>query len=335
MFIVYVIVTAGFGFTVYLLRRSWLANVALLLLSISLCFTSFEAYYRFFYARSDGFGVLSRNFAERYYRLDEFGLRASNLPLSTTKPNLVVVGDSHVFGAGLESPAQRFSERLAAHFPATHVVNLGWSGWDTTHQVEHLEKHLGATSAEVPLVILTYFFNDIESDVTAADRERLIPAQAPREPTQLDWLLQRISRHSRVVEMVYYRAMYPRLVRDRLGEILRFYADPEIVERHMQTMNRLRTVVQQRDGARLLVVLLPFLHAEELLRDEQFYERFRGTLRGHGYDFVDMQPILAQHRTSELHVNRFDPHTNAFANQLIAEAIIQFLNARPDIRGPR
>jgi hypothetical protein len=327
----YVAITILLGVAVYLLRRGRLVNVALLIFSLSLCITALEAYYRFIYARSDGFGRLSKNFAERYYHLDEFGLRASNLPLSTTKPNVVVVGDSHVFGAGLKSPTDRFSDRLAAQFPGTHVVTLGWSGSNTTDQIEQIEKYLPTTGYEIPLVILAYFFNDIESDVTTADRERLISGPPPPQPTALDHLLQRVSQHSRTVEMLYYRAGYPRLVRDRLNEILLFYKDPEIMSRHMATLERLRSAVEQRDSARLLVVLLPFLHSEKLLQDSAFYERFNRRLLQHGFEFVDTQPVLAQHEPSALQVHRFDPHTNPLANKLVADVIIAYLKAHPEI----
>ena len=80
MFTAYVAGTILFGLSVYFLRRSWAGNLALLLFSLSLCFTSLEGYYRFLYLQSDGMGRLMKNFAARYYRIDSHGLRASHLP---------------------------------------------------------------------------------------------------------------------------------------------------------------------------------------------------------------------------------------------------------------
>jgi hypothetical protein len=330
LFIIFVTVTAALGVLTYLLRRSRLANIALLFFSLSLCVTGLEAYYRFFYAESDGFGRLSKNFNDRYYRFDAYGLRASNLPPSETQANLVVVGDSHVFGAGLKSTSERFSEILAAQYPELHVINLGLPGWDTKTETAQITKYLGDTHAAIPLVVLTYFFNDIEEDVTAADRQRLLPPTPPVEPTAVDRALQRLSNYSRFLELFYYRIGYPRLVRDRLDQIQTFYQDPGIMAAHLASLEQFRSVVEKQYGAHLLIVVLPFLHSEELLHQTKFYERFGRALDDHRFNYLDMQPIFARHTVRELWVSRFDPHTNGFANQLVANEIIDYLAVHPD-----
>ena len=329
--LIYVAVTAALGWLVFLLRRNALGQVALMLFTLSLCFLALETYYRFFYVRSDGFGRLSRNFAERYYQLDEHGLRASNLPPSAEKENIVVLGDSHVFGAGLKQPSERLSEQLAARYRQMHVINLGLPGWDTRTQIEQLTTLLGDTRARIPLIVLTYFFNDIEEDVSAADRERLVAPAAPPEPTVLDRALQSISNHSLCVELFYYRIGYPRLVRDRLEQIRTFYEDPAVLQQHLATLERLREVARDRYSANVLALLLPYLHSEELLNRVEFYQRFARELSARGFHVVDMQPIYARHGTSKLIIHRFDPHTNAFANQLAADAVVSYLNARPEL----
>jgi hypothetical protein len=329
--LIFVAITVALAGSLYLLRRRAAGKVALMLFTISLCFTALETYYRFFYVRSDGFGRLSRNFAERYYHLDEHGLRASNLPPSSDKPNVVVLGDSHVFGAGLKQPSERLSEQLAARHPQLHVINLGLPGWDTRTQTEQLMSRLGDTRAPVPLVLLTYFFNDIEEDVSAADRERLAPLQAAPEPTALDRTLQAISNRSRFIEFFYYRIGYSRLVRDRLEQIRTFYADPVVLQQHLATLERLREVAREKYAANLLVLLLPYLHSEELLNRVDFYARFARELDARGFHVVDMQPTYARHGASKLIVSHFDPHTNAFANELAAAEVARYLDAHPQL----
>jgi hypothetical protein len=330
LFAAYVAVNTLLGLSVYFFRRSQAANVALLLFSLSLCFTSLEGYYRFFYLQSDGMGRLMKNFAARYYRFDSHGLRASHLPLSQTKGNLIVVGDSHVFGAGLKRPAQRFSEILTAHYPDMHVVNLGIPGWDTKSEMEQFTKYVGESHANIPLVILTYFFNDIEEDVTPADRDRDKPPYPPAKETALDQALQSASKYSRFVEMIYYRLGYPRLVRERLNQIQLFYNDPVIRSRHLATLERFRDLVKERYSARMLVVVLPYLHSDALLHQTKFYQDFETALRERGFDYIPMQPIFAPYGVRKLRVNRFDPHTNVFANQLIADAVIEYLDKHPE-----
>jgi hypothetical protein len=325
----FILVALASALAVYLLRRRRIVNFALLILALVVCVTGLEAYYRFFYAESDGFGRLSKNFNERYYRFDAYCLRASNLPLAHSKKNLVIVGDSHVFGAGLRSPAERFSEKLAAHYPELHVINLGLPGWDTKGETGQLTKFLGTSPAPIPLVVLTYFFNDIEEDVTAEDRQRLLTTATPPQPTAIDRAFQRLANCSRFVELFYYRVGYPRLVRDRLEQVQLFYQDPSIMARHLASLEQFREVVEKQYSARLLIVTLPFIHSDELLHKSEFYENFRQALSQRGFTQVDLQPVFASHGVKKLRANRFDPHPNAFANQLIAETIIRHLTNHP------
>lgn len=331
LFIAYIALTVALAASLYLLRRSRAANSALLLFTVSLCLTGIEGYYRFFHIHSDGLGRGMKNFADRYYRLDAHGLRDSHLPLSATKSNLVVIGDSHVFGAGLKSTSERFGERLAARFPDLHVVNLGLPGWDTNTETAKLGEYLGHGHASIPLVVLTYFYNDIEEDVTPADRERITGPIPPAKPTAADYALQWLSKYSRFVELFYYRIGYPRLVRDRLGQIQMFYQDHAIMARHLATLEEFRSVVEKHYSARLLIVGLPFLHSDKLLNKTTFYRAFDKRLSKHGFTYIDMQPLFATYGVRKLWVNRFDPHTNGFANQLIAETLIGFLDQHPEI----
>ncbi len=334
MFIACVVLTLALGFAVYLLRRSFLANIALLLLSVSLCFTALEGYFRFFYLKSDGFGRIDRNFAERYYRLDSYGLRDSHLPLSTAQDNIVVLGDSFVFGAGLKSTSDRLCEQLAAHYPQHHFVNLGLPGWDTRTEIERTNKYLDDANAAIPLVILVYFFNDIEEDVTAADRARVVPPLAPSKETAIDRALQRLADYSRFVEFVYFRVRYPQLVSDRLTQIQMFYNDPEIRARHLASLERLRSLLTERYRARLLIVVLPYLHSDELLNRTAFYRTFDNALDQHGFNYIDMQLVFAKYGVRKLWVHRFDPHANPFANELMAKGVIDYLNQHPDALHP-
>jgi hypothetical protein len=332
LFIGYLVFTVLLGVGVFALHRTRVANVGLMLLTVCIGVTALEAYYRYVYCESSGFGhVGGENFEERYYRFDQFGLRASNLPLSETKQNLVVAGDSFVFGAGLKSPSERFSELLAARYPQLHVVNIGASGAETTDEINLLQKYIGDSRASIPLVVVAYFFNDIQGDATPADRERVKPPISPAKPTRLDTTLQWLSGYSRFVELFYFRIGYPRLVRERLGQIRMFYSDPVVMGRHMQTLERLRAVVERKYSSRLLLVVLPLFHNDQLLNDTEFYARFRTHLDEAHFQYVDMQPVFAKHGCKKLWVSRFDPHANPFANRLIAGGIADYMSKHPDV----
>jgi hypothetical protein len=158
----------------------------------------------------------------------------------------------------------------------------------------------------------------------------VLPPTPPVEATALDRALQRLSNYSRFLELFYYRIGYPRLVRDRLDQIQIFYKDPGIRAAHLASLEQFRSVVEKQYGARLLIMVLPFLHSVELLHQTEFYDRFRNALDDHRFNYIDMQPVFARHTVRELWVSRLDPHTNGFANQLVANEIIDYLEAHPD-----
>ncbi len=334
MFSLYLAITILLGLSIYLLRHRRAANLALLLFTIALGFTVLEGYYRYLYVKSDGMGQLMKNFSDRYYRLDKYGLRDSHLPLSQSQANLIVLGDSHVFGAGLKKSSQRFSHLLAKEYPSLHVVTLGFPGWDTKTEAEKFMHYVGASEARIPLVVLAYFYNDIEEEATPADYERDKTAQAPAKATALDHAFQVAAHYSRLIEMMYYRIGYPRLVSDRLGQIQLFYADPIVRDRHLATLEQFRDTLRERYSAHLLVVLLPYLHSTELLNRTKFYQDFEQALRQRQFDFISMQPVFASYGVKKLWVNRFDPHTNPFANRLIAREITDHLEKEPSVLAP-
>ena len=80
-------------------------------------------------------------------------------------------------------------------------------------------------------------------------------------------------------------------------------------------------------------MLLPYLHSDELLKRAEFYAHFERGLAARGFPVVNLQPVYASHGTGPLIVHRFDPHTNAFANQLAADAVTAYLGAHPELLG--
>jgi hypothetical protein len=87
-------------------------------------------------------------------------------------------------------------------------------------------------------------------------------------------------------------------------------------------MDNSRRIIAARSAARSFAV--SFLHKTA------FYEHFRNTLAAHDFDYIDMQPAFTAYKIKNLRVSRFDPHTNAFANQLTADAIVTCLDAHPN-----
>ena len=102
------------------------------------------------------------------------------------------------------------------------------------------------------------------------------------------------------MEFVYFRIGYPRLVSDRLTQIQMFYNDPQIMQRHLASLERLRSLLTERYNAQLLIVVLPFLHSDELLNRTSLYGSFEHALGEHGFEYVDSGDWL------EVHVDQHD-----------------------------
>ncbi|MEM0998765.1 MAG: GDSL-type esterase/lipase family protein [Bacteroidota bacterium] len=113
------------------------------------------------YSHGNGNTYSSRIWFDRYWELNRFGYRDAEWELNgnSTRPRLFVLGDSFVAGHGIEDPAERFSDRLAARLNSQiQVFNLGKNGANTRAQFDSLD----AFPLVPQILILSHIPNDIE-----------------------------------------------------------------------------------------------------------------------------------------------------------------------------
>jgi hypothetical protein len=115
---------------------------------------------------------------------DESGARRLPEPPPTAdaapKPRLVILGDSHAMGWGVED-SETFASRLAAeHGYAT--VNLAVSSYATTRELLRLERDFPLRPDDV--IVIQYCDNDFEENLSFSASGRV----GPYEPEELDAL---------------------------------------------------------------------------------------------------------------------------------------------------
>ena len=139
------------------LSRNLLVSYATLVLILGAA----EGYFRYVYMDTEG-RLASNRWEDRYWRTNALGYRDRDwMPDDWAgKTTVMVVGDSIAAGWGIEDPADRFSDVLAAKLGDNYaVLNVALPGATTAQELRMLQAH---PLQKPDVVILQYFLNDIE-----------------------------------------------------------------------------------------------------------------------------------------------------------------------------
>lgn len=268
-----------------------------------------EVYFQYVWAESDSFGWLSRNFAQRHYHADAYGLRDSGLPLSARGPNALVVGDSLAFGSGLAEVGDRFGNRLRALLPGLHVVVLSSVGGGPLEQAELVRRFAGGSGA-VSAAVLSYTANDI---LDAAPRDYAAPPAgraAWRPCTERVELL----RH------FYHRCWispgaYDAYLRERIAAA---FSDPQIFARHAEQLRALAALASRGGRAPVWLLRWPDLSRAG---DALGWAPLRELALREGWRPLDVGELLEGRASSELVVSARDRHPNPELHRRVAERL--------------
>lgn len=254
------------------------------------------------------------NKSGQYYgteiKTNSLGLRDREylVPKPSGVTRIVMLGDSFALGWGVpfQKTAAKQLERLltGAGMPAD-VVNMGTGNYNSSMEVELFkQKGLGL---EPDIVVLMYFANDME-------------------PTpQLTSLRYRLFSHFYLPTYIFDKA--GRLFTRQDNELMRFYRgiyDPTAPALAMNT-EAIRELMRtcRTHGIKLLIVNIPDLRQ---LHEYPFMfatDHIRRLAEDSRTPFLDLLPVFAGQKETTLWVGEDDPHMNARANALAAEAIHQ------------
>ncbi|MES2791037.1 MAG: SGNH/GDSL hydrolase family protein [Planctomycetota bacterium] len=243
----------------------------------------------------------------RYARGYEFGRNFSRSRITDDRPQILVLGDSYVEGAGVRTNERfcfRMEKSLRETRPQAQVIAASCCGWNTLDEAEFLVNH--GSEVDPDAVIVAYVLNDAEGSGHVA-----------LQPSRWELWLQ-----TRLRSYLCYR-----LFRARRGDSMSQYWK-EVQRQHQpdssswlaveSALKSIEAWCQERKIPCHLVVLPIFTRDADAGREvtEQVVARAK-TLGFHSYHTLDD----FDGRWLDFAVSPYDAHPNAAAHQRLAQRI--------------
>jgi hypothetical protein len=250
-------------------------------------------------------------------RLNEWGLRGDPVtPASPDIRRILFLGGSATLGWGVredETVERQLEKLLAAAGVRAQVLNAGIGNYNTERYVSRFFKEL--TPLAPTDIVVQYFMRDAEE-----------------LPSSRGNVFMRNSELA-VTLWIAYTRMLDRFGDNDLVARYRKLYDPgqpgfAVME---QELKKLAQYARER-GIRLYFMMIPDVHD---LVDYKFtfvHDIMRNFAKENGYAYVDMLPVMTGLRPQEIWAMPGDPHPNAFAHKLMAEAILPLI-AQPSLQG--
>lgn len=242
---------------------------------------------------------------------------------------IVVVGDSFIFGWGVEEN-QRVTEILENHyFTNVEVLNLGVSGYCSDEELEWLKFRGLAFKPDRVL----FFTSDLPLSCHNQYKfvnHRLYWADSP----ELTWWVQM---RSWLLRNIYLISFFDYSVADILQKMQSFFIKHEIVPNHFnateksppweETILEELSALTQSHGFKTVIVFFPT--RQELMQpgsQSQNIPAFAKACQDKGLAFLDLTPILKDYWfRGKLPYFKYDDHWNRYGHEAAAEAILRFL----------
>lgn len=285
--------------------------------------TLFEAYYALIYDQSDSFNMtnVSKRWFARHVQTNSEGWRDVR-PLDKTSPPGVhrvwFTGDSFAWGHGVNNPADRFSDRVAADLERQHpgkfsVNNVAEAGINID-QVENLIRVHLENGYKFNTLVYAICLNDIEPYV-GPPGERYVDLGQPGPPF--------FFRDTYFFNLLWFRlklAMKPQ-IRNYYADLAEAFQEGEPLHGFLHALDKLHEDCSGHQ-VDLRVAIFPFLH--NLGPDYPFaaaHQKLVDHCQEQEIPVLDLVAALKPHLAEGLVVNRFDAHPNERAHQLAAEAL--------------
>lgn len=298
-----------------------LGNLLVTLSLLGVAAMTAETWLRFLSVKTDVYGMTlpSRRWFLLYTTQNSWKCRDREwaVPKPPGVYRVALVGDSYVFGWGVEDVNDRMTERLAQRFDAVapravEVLNVAKGGWGTKDQVKPVSDIIDVLGVDE--VVLCFLPNDIE---------KLIPKPEFGDPTlppqqsffNLD--------SSCVLDYLYRRVYTPMkpVVTHYHDWLAGGFRNPQVMAELEDSVDAMIAKCSET-GVKFRVVLLPFIKTGGREWDsKQVHAIARGVFERRGVEVVDLLPTIAGREPGRLVVNRDDAHPNAEANRLFAERI--------------
>lgn len=280
-----------------------------------------ELYFHFVFAQSENLLTLAtQNWLDRYWHPNSLGYRDREWTPADWegKATLLITGDSFAAGWGINDPADRFGDVLAAHLGDQEVVmNLAVYGTSTPEQRQNLQNY---PVQDPDVVIMQYFLNDINY---AMLRLGLLPEVAPTP----DW-----ARESYLANFMYTRflgrLLNPDYQRDWWEDNYAAYDNATIWDLHRTEIDDYVAAVQSRH-ARLIVVIFP--NMLDPVRSIPYVDRVEQALQADGItDILKLTDLAAQWSPQDRMVSPRDTHPSVAFHHAVGDILYQDYFAEAD-----
>jgi lysophospholipase L1-like esterase len=247
-------------------------------------------------------------------KINSKGLRDHEIPHERTPSvvRIMMLGDSFTEGWGVafeETFSKRIERLFAARGIRAEVINAGVGNYNTIMEVNYFLNE--GYKYRPDIVVLNYIPNDAEPVPP-----RVQPNLLMRVCFSCVFLIGRIDTLLREASLrpsweSYYLDLY------RGGSANGWLAAKASIARLAE--------YSKSHQIKLLIAHLPELHDLQHAPLRDITKLVQHAAKEHGAEFVDVLPELKEHDSKTLWVTPSDPHPNAYANELIANALFRKL----------
>jgi|SRR3989344_194799 len=285
-----------------------------------LLFCLFEGYFRYIYDEPDGLGFLRTNgrWYERHvvYNADFFRDRNFSTEKKLSVFRIGVLGDSITFGAGIDNPEDRFSNKLEKKFQdagyTVEVYNLGLPGHDTHNE---LAKYPDLKKFQFDMIVWQYFLNDAQP---RRSKGGMMLANK-RGQTDLPRIL---SNNSYFFDYVYWRlaVRYDKTFIELSTSDIESYKDKDNLDQHKEDVGTLSK--EMKEGNRkILVIIFPYLQLMPNYSLSDIHSLVKRMFHEQGIETIDLVEYLKGKKKDDLVVGKYDNHPNEYVHTLAAEKL--------------
>lgn len=285
------------------IARNLLISYSVVVIPLALA----EGYLRYFYADPAG-RLASNNWMDRYWRENSRGHRDREwMPEDWAgRQTMLIVGDSFAAGWGVEDPADRFGDVLAAQLgEAWAVINISQVGASTLDELRIVRDYPLQTP---DVIVWQYYLNDIEG---AALSVGLGPNFAPiplwaRESHLLNYLY---SLSNVGFSPAYWAWQYAA------------YDHPAIWAAHAAELEQVSAYAQSV-GARLIVAIFP--NMVDPVGSIPYVDRVAQVFEGRAHvDVLKLFDAVAAWERAEVIVSERDQHPSAAFHRFVGETLYE------------
>lgn len=271
-----------------------------------------------------GYGHLDTNDCVTY-RINTWGYRDVEHAMSKGPGvwRIMLLGDSFTFGEGVLFE-DIYARVLADSLTGTtrdgrevEILNLGIPGITTGHELLTLMRM--APAIQPDLVIVQWHTNDI-----LGEKAKWQPLWEEHHT-----MYERSERYewSAAVHLVWSQYEQWRLRRLKRMLVDATYAEFHSNDRNLMQIKALNKVAGKY-GCRMVLLIFPEMMDFRHYAFQGIVDDVKEFCEAEHIAYIDMVPRFAEHDIWNLIVHETDNHPNAFAHAIVAQAILDYLNAR-------